>query len=184
VDERNDQIAMSKDELVGRFWVERNAFLGYIHRFAFDRGAAEDIFQEACLKFLTSPASFNSFPFAAKYLYRIIFTLSIAHLKSQRRLIYSEKLPEMVCEPEPQWQKEILIKRLHEAAGDLSSRDRQLLAVHLIPGFHLRDKCLMMRLPSSTYRYQVGRVISKLRKRLTTGIRLQTTGYPSQIGGN
>ncbi len=182
MNERENQIALPKKELVDQFWAERNAFFGYIHRFGFDRDTVMDIFQEACMKFMKATANFESFPPAAKYLYRIIFNLSVSCLRSQGRLIYSDKLPERICEPEPEWQKELMIESVRQAASNLSSRDRQLLEVHLKIGPQLQEKSEMMQMPLSTYRYQVVRVISKLKKQLA--IKPWLAGNSSQIGGN
>jgi RNA polymerase sigma factor (sigma-70 family) len=166
VNEQDDQVALSKNDLVQRFYAERYVFLRYIHRFAFKRDVAEEVFQEACLRFLTSPASFQSFPFAASYLYRIIFSIAIALQQRQKRILFIRDPPELVCEAEPQWHQELIIEKLDKAIGCLSLRERQLLDVYLSPQLKCRQKSKLLNLPPSTYVYQIGRVIAKLRKHI------------------
>ena len=48
--------ALSKSDLVLEFWAYHARFLGRILRMAPMNGCAEDIFQEACVKFLASHA--------------------------------------------------------------------------------------------------------------------------------
>ena len=184
MDARNHQVAVSKGDLVGQFYAQRRAFIGYAYRFTANWDAAEDVFQEACLKFLGMPASFPSFPFAAKYLYKTLFCIAVTRQKKQSRLIYSKRVPEMVCEPEPEWQKQIMIDRLCKVTARLSPRERQLLDIHTLPGYGVREKSKMMLLPLSTYRYRVDRVISKLRKLLMEKSMVQMRTSSSQIGGN
>jgi RNA polymerase sigma factor (sigma-70 family) len=175
VNGRKDQIALTKNELICRFWAQRNAFFGYIHRFGINQAAIEDIFQEACLKFLTAPGKFCDLPPAGKYLYQIIFTIIAGRRKKERMMVAIDHLPERVCEPDWQWQRDLEIERLRSVMADLPFPDRRLLAVHLISELRLREQSEMVNLPTRTYRYQLNRVISKLRKRMTT-IRFERTG--------
>lgn len=180
---KNNQIVVPKAELVDRFWSQRSAILGYIHNFVFNQDEMEDIFQEACLKFLRSPGKFRAFPPAARYLYRIIFTTIISRRRKDRRLLITDRLPEMICEPEPQWLRDLMIQKLRTVVGELSSRDRQLLDVHMIPESRIRECSEMAGLPTYTYRYQLKGVISKLRKRMND-VKPKRTGCQSRNGEN
>jgi RNA polymerase sigma factor (sigma-70 family) len=183
VNETTNQIALSKDQLIGQFCSHANSFIGYAFRFTHDRDMARDFFQEACLRFLTVSATFRAYPLAAQYICRTIFTLAMENLKKQSRLVFVDRLPEMVCEPEIEWQREMMFEKFREVTETLPLRDSRLLMIHMLPGIRLREKSKLMGLPTSTYRYQVSRVISKLRKRLTT-VKHQRIGNQCQIGGN
>jgi DNA-directed RNA polymerase specialized sigma24 family protein len=76
-----------------------------------------------------------------------------------------------------------MFEKFREVTETLPLRDSRLLMIHMLPGIRLREKSKLMGLPTSTYRYQVSRVISKLRKRLTT-VKHQRIGNQCQIGGN
>src|SRR5688572_16762452 len=143
--------ALSKSELILQFRKERRIFLGRLRRGVFDSDAREDIFQEACLRFLASKASFHCPQAAAKYLQLILRSLAVDHLKDRARLKFCAHLPESVCEVQAEWHTRMLIDRLRQESQRLSPTDRQLLATLLDPHQTcLRDRCRSMNLPSST----------------------------------
>ena len=155
---------LSKSGLLLQFWSYRQCFLGRIRRRIFNPETAEDIFQEACLKFMTSPAVFRYPQASTAYFCRILRSLTLDHLEQAARLEYCESLPEIVCDPQAEWERGMLLNRVTEAVRHLPAGDQRLLAVYLNPEFGtLRDKCEIMRLPSSTMRYRLRGILCKLR---------------------
>jgi RNA polymerase sigma factor (sigma-70 family) len=156
---------LSKTALITRFWRERCAFIGFARRYVFDPGLAEDIFQEACLRFMRCGGRFRCYQAAASYVYRTIRTLIIDWSKQNRRLVFAGSLPEMVCEPEPEWNNRMLIEKLHEATRKLSPYDRRILSIEYfsdLPDLQTKSSC--MELPISTFRYQSQRAVHRIRK--------------------
>lgn len=164
MDEKSDQIAMSKDELVGRFYAERRSILGHVWHLLPSRDKGDDIFQEACLKFLKAPATFNSIREAAGYFHKTIRSIAVDDLKRESRFVDRRRLPELVCEPEPEWQKQMITQRLRQAAAKLPRRDRVLLAIYMSES---RRLCRILNMPTSTYRYRVNKTMIRLRRLLT-----------------
>lgn len=173
-----------KEELIARFWRERAAILGHIWNLVHRWEASEDIFQQACLKFLASPATFTCFLTAAKYFHKTILSLVIDKQQRDSRFVDSDQLPELVCEPEPEWQRQLTAQKVQEAMGLLSSRDQQLLTVYLLPGFDMKEASSLLDMPARTYRYQLRKAFSRLRKSLVINARQRRTAHASQIGGN
>jgi RNA polymerase sigma factor (sigma-70 family) len=159
---------LSKSGLLLEFCERRRQFLGRIRRRIYDLEIAEDIFQEACIKFMTSQAVFRYPQAGTNYFCRILENLIIEHIKRSGRLEYREHLPELVCEPEFEWDREMIMRSVHEAVGQLPADDQRLLAVYLDPGSgRLRDKCKILGLPNSTMRFQFHRIIGKLHGMVT-----------------
>ncbi len=155
---------LPKSDLLLQFWTYRRFFLWRIQRRIFCPETAEDIFQEACIRFVTSRAVFPHPKPATRYFCRAIDSLTLEHLKWAARLDYRAVLPELCCEPEAEWENGMLLKSVTDAVGNLTTREQQLLSVYLTPEFgRLRDKCRVLGLPYSTMRYQYGRLLSRLR---------------------
>ncbi len=163
MDEKSDQIAMSKDELVGRFWAERRSILGHVWHLLPSGDRGEDIFQEACLKFLKAPATFNSIRQAAGYFHKTIRSIAVDDLKRESRFVDCQTPPELVCEPEPEYGRQMIIQRLRQAAAKLPRRDRVLLAIYMSES---RQLCRILNMPTSTYRYRVNQAVARLRRLL------------------
>lgn len=183
MNESTNQIALPKNEIIERAFSQANAFIGHAVNLTRDPDIAQDCFQEACLKFLTMPATFRAFPPAARYICKSIFSIAVDYMRKQSRFDFTDCLPEMICEPEIQWQKGMLLEKLREATDDLSIRECRLLTIYNLPGLKLREKSRLMKLPVSTYRYQVSKVISKLRTQLTK-VKPQRMGSTCRKGGD
>jgi RNA polymerase sigma factor (sigma-70 family) len=155
---------LSKISILNEFCNFRHFFLKRIYRKIFSHETAEDIFQEACLKFLVSPAVFEYPQAATKYFCLILRSLILGHLSSGRWIEYRSDLPELVCEPQRAWERDILLDRVSEAIGTLPVKDQRLLTAYFGSNQRLKDKCKALHLPNSTMRYQVGKAIAKVRK--------------------
>lgn len=167
--------ALSKRALVVRFWNDRRSFVGYAGRILGNADLAQDIFQEACARFLACKARFYCYPASARYLYRTIRSLIADYHKKNRRLVFSGSLPEMVCEPEAQWHEQMLIGNLRRATRRLSSNDRKIVAAYISPDLpNLRARSQATDLPISTFRYQAQRALGRVRKLMNQGIRRET----------
>jgi RNA polymerase sigma factor (sigma-70 family) len=158
---------LSKSGLLQEFWKFRRFFLWRIHRLISNPDTAEDIFQEACLKFLTSAAVFKHLQAGNKYFSLILRSLALQHLKSGRRIEYRLQLPEIVCEPQDSWEYNILLAQVSDAVATLPAKDQTLLNTYFRPGLTLDDKCKVLHLPNSTMRFQAKRTIAKVRKMVT-----------------
>jgi DNA-directed RNA polymerase specialized sigma24 family protein len=165
--------ALSKRALVVRFWDDRRSFVGYASRTVWDADLAQDIFQEACARFLASKATFFCYEASAKYFYRIIRSLVVDYHKRNRRLLFPGLLPEMVCEPETQWQEDLIIGKLCTATRRLSSDDQRIVAAYICPDLpNLRARSRAVDLPISTFRYQAQRALGRIRKLMNKRTRL------------
>lgn len=160
---------LSKADLIDEFLKFRRFFLWRIKCLMPDQDTAEDIFQEACLKFLLLPAVFRFQQAGTKYFCLILQSLALSYLKKSRRIQYRSKLPEVVCEPKGDWDRGLLLERISQAVGTLPVKDRQLLKLYFAPGLKQSEKCKMLQLPSSTMTYQVGKAIAKVRKMVAGG---------------
>ena len=145
-----------KSELLLQFWAFRRQYLARIRYSVFSQTAAEDIFQEACLKLLASNAVFIYPQKATRYFCRILHSLIMEHRKRAWRLEYRETLPDVSCNPWPEHAERQLAERVCESSLQLSPRDQGLLATFL-------SASGTVTVPRSTMRYRVGKVIKKLR---------------------
>jgi RNA polymerase sigma factor (sigma-70 family) len=155
---------LSKTDLLNDFLKFRPYFFGQIHKMISDHDTAEDIFQEACLKFLGSAAVFKYPQAGTKYFSLIIRSLALQHLQSGHRLEYRSSLPEAICEPEREWDRRILLDRVSEVIGRLPAKDQHLLDMYFTTNLRLQDKCKALHLPNSTMRHRAGKTIVKIRK--------------------
>jgi RNA polymerase sigma factor (sigma-70 family) len=155
---------LSKSGLLLEFCEYRPQFLRRIRQWVFSPETAEDIFQEACLKFLVSPAIFRYPEAGTRYFCQILRSLAIDHAKRMARLEYRAVLPEVVCEPQAAWERGMLLDRVAGALRQLRPADRRLLAAYLNPELgRLRDKCIFLHIPSSTLRYRIHGILDRLR---------------------
>jgi len=106
---------LSKSDLLLQFWAFRTSFLKRIQRRIYSPECAEDIFQTACLKFMISPAVFRYPGAGTKYFCRILHSLIVDHIKVAVRLEYRDRLPEMVCDPQAEWEHSIMRDRVADA---------------------------------------------------------------------
>ena len=123
---------LSKPELVLEFWAFRSRFLGYIRQ-RVSNGCAEDIFQEACVKFLASEAVFVYPQAGTRYFCRILRSLIADHFERAWRLEYRENVPEPSWDPWPEEEERQLTERVCEVFGRLPSKDQRSLAAHFGP---------------------------------------------------
>ncbi|MDA2925666.1 sigma-70 family RNA polymerase sigma factor [Acidobacteria bacterium AH-259-G07] len=161
------QTHLSKSALVTEFWNGRKKFFGYIRRYIYDREEEQDIFQHACLKFLAAEALFDHPRVAESYFYHTLRTLSIDHIRKARRLIFPETLPDIPYNPQPDWDRRILMERVYKVSEQLSPKDRQVLEIYLDPDLRrLKDKCKAMNRSPGTVRYHIKKLVNHLRKNL------------------
>ena len=120
--------SLSKSSLLCELWAYRSSFLRRIRRRIFSREIAEDIFQEACLKLMTSPAVFRYPQAGTKYFCRILHSLIIDHIKVAARVEYRNRLPEICCDPQAEWERRTLFRRTADAIRCLATKDQRLLA--------------------------------------------------------
>ena len=123
---------LSKSELVLEFWAFRHRFLGRIRR-RVSNGCAEDIFQDACVRFLASNAVFVYPQHGTRYFLKILRSLIADHFERGRRLEYRESVPEPSWDPWPKQEKQQLAERVWKAFGRLPSKDQHSLAAYFSP---------------------------------------------------
>ena len=150
---------VSKSELVLQFWTYRRQFLGRIYGIVHDSSAIEDIFQEACLKLLTSKAVFPHPQAGTRYFCKILNSLAMEHLNNGTRLKYSDMLPEVVSNPWENYDRQKLTERICENALSLPQSDQVLLNAYLSP----RTAGRRLKMPASTRHHRVCKVLGKLR---------------------
>jgi RNA polymerase sigma factor (sigma-70 family) len=160
---------LSKIGLLNDFLKFRPYFFGQIHRMISDHGTAEDIFQEACLRFLSSVAVFKYPQAGTKYFCLIIRSLALQHLHSGRWIEYRSQLPDAICEPQDAWERNMLLDSVSQAVSSLPDKDQDLLDIFFRPGLTLEDKCKALHLPNSTMRHRAGKTIAKIRKMVAKG---------------
>lgn len=163
----------SKAALVTQFWRERQTLIGFARKYVYDPDIGEEVFQEGCLRFLRSDTRFKDYLPAAAYLYKIMKSVIIDRHKKNRRLVFPGTLPEMVCEPEPEWHKQLLLEKIERASCLLSGYDRQLIGDCVSSDFSsLKSQSRAYGLPMSTYRYQTQKAFKRLRKLINSKRRL------------
>ena len=123
---------LSKSELVLEFWAFRHRFLGRIRR-RVSNGCAEDIFQDACVRFLASEAVFVYPQAGTRYFCRILRSLIADHFERGRRLEYRKHVPEESWDPWPKQEENQMIERVCEVFGRLPAKDRRSLAAYFGP---------------------------------------------------
>jgi RNA polymerase sigma factor (sigma-70 family) len=160
--------ALSKIDLLQEILPYRRYFLKRINRIILDRDFVEDIFQEACLKFLDSPAIFVHPRAAVKYFFLIVRSLALQHMRVGRWLHFCPNLPVVVHDPRTTWEADILQDCVSQAISSLPEKDQDLLAMLFRPGLTLEQKCQALHLPNSTMRYRAGKAIAKVREMVTT----------------
>ncbi|MDA2938738.1 hypothetical protein MYX75_10815 [Acidobacteria bacterium AH-259-A15] len=157
---------LCKSKLLLEFWTARPTFLGYIRRRSVNPENAEDIFQEACLKFLASEAVFD-YPCAAKaYFYRIIHSLITDQRRRARRRKFVTPSTGPLSDPRCDWDNVLLMEQVSEIIQQyLSPRDQHFLSVYLDPDLvRLKDKCHMLNLSYGTGRYHFKRIAAELQR--------------------
>jgi len=134
VNDKNASVdtSLSKPELVLEFWAFRSRFLGYIRQ-RVSNGCAEDIFQEACVKFLASEAVFVYPQAGTRYFCRILRSLIADHFERGWWLEYREHVPEESCNPWPEQEQRRLAELVCEASRRLPAKDRRSLAAYFGP---------------------------------------------------
>jgi RNA polymerase sigma factor (sigma-70 family) len=138
--------------------------MGRIRRWIFSPETADDIFQEACVKFMASGAVFKHPQACTKYFCRILRNLIFEQGKRAARLQYGENLPEMVCDPQEEWNRKMILDRVQKAVRQLPDRDQHLLQEYLNADYgDVKSLGRALRIPGSTMRYRVSRIFRELR---------------------
>src|SRR5207247_10228359 len=110
---------LSNSALLIRLSSSRPCFLRYFSQ-RVSNGCAEDIFQEACAKFLASNAVFVYPQAGTRYFLLILRSLIADHFKRPARLECSGSVPEASWDPWPAAEQRQLAERVYEAARQLS----------------------------------------------------------------
>lgn len=119
---------LSKRALLRRFAAEEGIFLGYLARTVRESESRRDVFQDACLKFLSAPAVFHAWEPALKYFYRALRSVAFDNERRNRRMRYVAELPEMICEPLTEWHLRLDLERLMAAAALLPPLERAVVS--------------------------------------------------------
>lgn len=160
----SEDAGLSKSDLLLEFWKYHRQFLGRIRKRIFSADTAEDIFQEACIKFMTSGAVFPHPQAGTNYFCRILQNLIIEHIKRLARLEYRESLPEMISDPQTGYERNMLLQSVYEAVRQLPADDQRLLAHYLNADYgDLKELRQELHLPGSTMRYRMSRIFRRLR---------------------
>jgi RNA polymerase sigma factor (sigma-70 family) len=160
----SDGEGLSKSDLVVQIWAYRPWYMGRIRRWIFNQETAEDIFQEACLKFIASEAVFLHPQAGTRYFCRILQNLIFEQGKRVARLQYRKTLPERVCDPQEEWNREMLLNRVYEAVRQLPANEQRLLDDYINSGYgDLKELRQVFHLPGSTMRYRISRIFRRLR---------------------
>ncbi len=163
-------VTLDMHALLLKLYEQRRTIFGFMSWRVRDRSTQEDIFQEACLRFLTSGASFVHFSPAAKYFYRIVSNLISGNARASR-LEFPAWLPEAGYNPQPDWDTDMLWDRVCEASQGLTPDDRRVLGVCFSAQHpRLRDQVRALNMPSSTLRYRKARIVQKLRRKVVPRI--------------
>ena len=150
---------VSKSDLVLQFWTYRRQFLARIHKSVFNTTAAEDIFQEACLKLLASKAVFPCPQAGTRYFCKILDSLIAEHHNRNMLLQYREHLPEVPWDPWESHARQKLAARVCENLALLPTKEQGLLKYHV----GLKSAGRGRKMPPSTRHYRLGKVLRKLR---------------------
>lgn len=154
---------LPKSELLLEFWSYRLFFLMRIHRFISSHDTAEDIFQEACIRFLDSHAVFQYPQASAKYFSRILHSLIMDHLKRQNRLEYRDDLPEICCDPQSEWNTRLLLDEVHAFVRRLPQKDGEFILARFANRRADLPAEFKRQYPTkSILRYKTAQVISRL----------------------
>ncbi len=151
--------------MLAQFWSERPQIFGFVRRYVYSREEREDIFQEACLRFLASQAAFGSMQAAAKYFYKTIRTLIVSHIRQAVRLEFPGTLTEVSYDPHSECENQMLIDRVCEEVANLPHGDRSVFAAQLdadLPS--LKDKAETLNLSVRAFRYRRTVTIGKLQR--------------------
>ena len=124
--------SLSKSQLLLEFWVFRPRFLARIRR-QVSNACAEDIFQDACVRFLSSNAVFVHPQHGTRYFCRILRSLIADHFERGARLQYRESVPEESWDPWPEEEERQLTERVRDASRRLPAKDRRSLAAYFGP---------------------------------------------------
>jgi len=159
------ETSVSKTAALSEFWKFRNRFLGRICHQISDHDSAEDIFQDACARFLAADASFAWPQKATSYFCKIIHSLIVDERSRRRRIQYLDDMPELACVVKEDCDRGMLMDRVSRAVRRLPAKDRALLCVWLNPDVpRIKDKCSLLSLTSGNLRYRVGRILPRLRR--------------------
>lgn len=142
------------------------AMLNTAYRILNNREDAEDVLQESFIKAFRNLSSFGFESTFGAWLKRIVINHSINHLRKRRRLVFYDKLPEMMEEP-----KELTISLdekkkldiLYAALHQLPDGYRTVFSLYVLEGYDHAEIGQILNIKTSTSISQLSRAKQKLR---------------------
>ena len=167
VGERHMKSGLRMDETVFRAFYERTAgpLLGYLIRACGERPLAEDLWQEAYCRFLTSGAPEMDERQARSYLFQIATNLMRDRWRRPREEAPAEGTPESAS-PEPALDLRL---GMRQAFQRLKPRERQLLWLAYVEGSNHKEIAECTGLRAGSIRLLLFRARRKLAELIGTG---------------
>ena len=147
-----------------------------------NRAEAEEIAQEAFLRFYTGIHSFRGESSVGTWLYQTVTRLAIDHLRRERlrrRIFFfrrdeeSEDPAEIIADPAPSPADRVLAEetrqRLSRALGKLPPRQRAVFVLRHQEELTLKEIADLLGLEEGTVKAHLHRAVVRLRKELTDG---------------
>lgn len=167
-------------EALARFHSPRLLRLAF--RLTGNRAEAEEIAQEAFLRFYTSIHSFRGESSVGTWLYRTVTRLAIDHLRRERlrRQIFffrqdgeGEDPAAIIADPAPSPSDRVLekesLRRLSRALAKLPTRQRAVFVLRHQEELHLKEIADLLGLEEGTVKAHLHRAVTRLRKELGNG---------------
>jgi RNA polymerase sigma-70 factor (ECF subfamily) len=128
------------------YLAHRSALVEYATPIVGDRMRAEDVVQEAYLRFVPATAPGNRIEQPAAYLYRIVRnlaydlrrSLSADHRRDEAHLVLSESLPDAPSPEEEALQRDEL-RRVEAALAELAPNVRRAFEMSRVGGYKLQE---------------------------------------------
>ncbi|UUX51055.1 sigma-70 family RNA polymerase sigma factor [Nisaea acidiphila] len=140
-------MTISKSQILKVYWLHKDFLVSYASGIVGDRASAEDILQEAYLKF-SSAAAVQDLDEPIAYLHRIVRNLSLdakrKHVREASQIstagdIAFAHVADSSPSPERQASSREEMARLELALEELPDRTRRVLEMYWYEGFTLRD---------------------------------------------
>lgn len=138
---------MGRDEILSLYLSHRGALVSYASAIVGDRGQAEDVVQEAYLRFSTATRG-RALEEPVGYLYRIVRNLALdgrRRLAREARVVVARDdaalrdVPEDRASPESEALSRAELETLRTAMAELPERVRTALEMHRFGGRRLRE---------------------------------------------
>jgi RNA polymerase sigma-70 factor, ECF subfamily len=147
----------------------QNSLFGYIWRFTGDRPAAEDLFQETCMRIYQARASFKrDLPFAS-WAYRIATNACLDMRKKKSRAMEKTSGGEIFDRyvspqdtPENVLLKKTKRQRVQALMGELSEKFRVVLVLMHYEGLSIKTIAAVLDIPAGTVKSRLHKGIKQL----------------------